>query len=74
MKSAHDLRLKSIAFPAMGTGILKYPRDIVSTTMYEMVAEFEKQTPNTMVTTVTFVIYEKDLETFKVSGYNWLIK
>ncbi|XP_052088539.1 protein mono-ADP-ribosyltransferase PARP14-like isoform X3 [Mytilus californianus] len=56
---------KSIALPAMGTGKLGYPRDLVATHMYSSVEQFASQNPSSNVTEVLFVLYDKDHQTVK---------
>ncbi|XP_060085651.1 protein mono-ADP-ribosyltransferase PARP14-like isoform X2 [Ylistrum balloti] len=55
----------SIAFPAMGTGNLNYPRDIVAREMYKIVTKYSNQNPSSPVRKVLFVIYDKDVPTVK---------
>ena len=59
---------KSIALPAMGTGNLGFPRDVVAETMFNSVIEFSKKNPGTSVKDVRFVLYDKDQPTIKVSA------
>lgn len=56
----------SIAFPALGTGTLKYPVDLVAKSMYKCVEDFTLQNPNSRITEVLFVLYDKDYEAVKV--------
>ncbi|XP_033757735.1 protein mono-ADP-ribosyltransferase PARP14-like isoform X1 [Pecten maximus] len=56
---------ESVAFPAMGTGNLSYPRDIVAREMYKIVSKYSTQNPTSPVTNVMFVIYDKDAPTIK---------
>ena len=57
------LNLKSIAFPAFGSGNLGYPKSEVPKMMFEHVDEyFEEYEPDIKV---YFVIFEKDVETVK---------
>lgn len=58
--------LSSIAFPAMGTDNLGYPRDMVAEEMCNSVFNFSKENPNTSLKQVLFVVYEKDTQTFQV--------
>ena len=57
---------KSIAFPAMGTGQLGYPKDLVARHMYSSVDQFSLQNPSSSVTEVLFVLYIKDYQTIQV--------
>ena len=57
----------SVALPAMGTGNLHFPRDVVAEIMFNSVIEFSEANPATSVNEVRFVLYEKDLFTIDVS-------
>ena len=37
----------SLALPAIGTGNLQYPRDVVAETMYKAVIDYSEQNPDT---------------------------
>ena len=64
--------LTSIALPAMGTGGLQFPRDIVAETMFNSVIEFSNKNPGTSVKDVRCVLYDKDQPTIDVSTkYKW---
>ena len=60
--------LKSIAFPSIGTGNLQFPRALVAQTMFDEVKAFSRASPQTSITTVLFVIHERDVETLNVSA------
>ncbi|XP_052077921.1 protein mono-ADP-ribosyltransferase PARP14-like [Mytilus californianus] len=55
----------SIAFPALGTGNLGYPKSEVARMMFSNVEMFGRNNPSTSITDVRFVIYEKDTEVLK---------
>ncbi|XP_041369437.1 protein mono-ADP-ribosyltransferase PARP15-like [Gigantopelta aegis] len=57
--------LASIAFPVMGTGVLKYPRDVVSNVIFESFDSFSKNHPNTSLQ-VKVVIHPNDVENWRV--------
>ena len=57
---------QSIAFPAMGTGNLQFPRDVVANTMFDTVIEFSRGNPNTVLKDVRFVLFNKDQPTIDV--------
>lgn len=63
---SHKQNLSSIAFPAMGTGKLGYPRDMVAEEMCNSVLNFSKENLNTSLKKVLFVVYEKDTPAIKV--------
>ena len=58
----------SIALPAMGTGGLQFPRDVVAQTMFNSVIEFSKKNPGTSVKDVRFVLYSGDQPAIGVSA------
>lgn len=64
----------SIAFPAIGTGILHYPCDVVAKIMAEEIMAFSRQNPKTSLRDVRIVLLPSDTSTIKVkfavSGFN----
>lgn len=62
-----DQKLSSIAFPALGTGILQYPADLVAKLMIESVIDYATQNPSCTLNEVVVVLYHQDLNTQKVS-------
>ena len=69
LKTADQNGLKSIAFPALGTGNLGYPADLVASTMYQAVQHFERIKSDTSVEEVMFVVFYKDHPTVAVSAF-----
>nr|XP_034317327.1 protein mono-ADP-ribosyltransferase PARP14 isoform X2 [Crassostrea gigas] len=65
LMESHKQNLSSIAFPAMGTGKLGYPRDMVAEEMCNSVLNFSKENLNTSLKKVLFVVYEKDTPAIK---------
>ena len=55
----------SIAFPAIGTGQLGYPKDIVAREMFNTVKKFAEKNVSSL-RQVDFVLYPKDYNTIKV--------
>ncbi|XP_048244604.1 protein mono-ADP-ribosyltransferase PARP14-like isoform X2 [Haliotis rufescens] len=70
LQEAHKKRYQSIAFPALGTGNLGYPRDVVAKTMMETVEEFGQDNPGTSLQEVKIVVYHKDNATTKAFQYH----
>lgn len=65
---AGELKLESIAFPALATGIAAFPVDECAATMIGAVREFDKAHPKSTIRRVRFVLFgEQDYETFKRS-------
>ncbi|XP_076078270.1 protein mono-ADP-ribosyltransferase PARP14-like isoform X1 [Mytilus galloprovincialis] len=65
LSEAEGKRCKSIAMPAMGTGKLGYPRALVAKHMYDTVHQYSSRNPNSCITKVMFVLYDKDDQTVK---------
>ncbi|KAJ8316973.1 hypothetical protein KUTeg_004877 [Tegillarca granosa] len=55
----------TIAFPALGTGNLGFPRDIVAKEMFQCVTDFSIGHPRCNITEVRFVVYDKDIACVK---------
>ncbi|XP_052099782.1 protein mono-ADP-ribosyltransferase PARP14-like isoform X2 [Mytilus californianus] len=51
-------KYKSIVFPALGTGNLRYPRDLIAETMYKCVSQFDQS--NTSLKEVKFLCYDDE--------------
>lgn len=64
---ADDRKFKTLAFPAMGTGRLQIPPDVVATCVQEVVEEYSLSHPQTSVEKLIFVIHEADTENFQVN-------
>ena len=56
----------SIALPAIGTGNLHFPRDVVAETMFNTVIEFSRANPATSVKDVGFILHDQDQPTIDV--------
>ena len=67
LNHATQSRFTSVVLPAMGTGNLHFPRDVVAEMMFNSVIEFSKKNPGTSVKDVRFVLYNKDQATIDVS-------
>ena len=59
--------MKSIAFPAIGTGKLQYPPIEVAAAFFEAARYFEMKIPHAYLKDMTIVIYGTDEHIFKVS-------
>ena len=60
---------KSIAFPALGTGNLGYPRDMVAAAMFDEVKKFSMANQRTSLQDVCFLVYPADRATVQVKIY-----
>ena len=73
LSEANNRQMKSIAFPALGTGNLRYPKDLVAKVMFDTVESFGILHPKTRLTDVFFVLYHGDQETVKVRKPKYII-
>ncbi|KAK0040323.1 poly [ADP-ribose] polymerase 14, partial [Biomphalaria pfeifferi] len=56
---AESLKAKSISFPALGTGILRYPPDISAEVIMEAIRQHAKKNTHTLQF-VDIVVFPKD--------------
>ena len=52
--------MRSIAFPAIGTGTLGFPHDVAAKICFEECKEFDKKNPSTCLKDIHFVVYHQD--------------
>ena len=62
------MNMTSIAFAAIGTGTLHFPRDQVAEIYFDEVITFSQKNPSTKVKDIRFVLYDKD--TLTVQAFN----
>ena len=67
LKRAASKGAKSIAFPAIGTGNLGYPKQSVAKAMFDGVQKFKNFYNGSSIVEVLFVIYPKDTKAILVS-------
>lgn len=67
------MRARSIAIPALGTGKLGYPRDIVARIMLDTASDFSKTNPSSL-REIWIVLYKLDIPTIKVTGLNSIVQ
>ena len=60
-------KLKSLALPAIGTGKLKMPPDVVAAILYDEVNKFSAEKPQTTLKHVIFVAFDKNQIVVNVS-------
>lgn len=65
LKEASIQQFSTIAIPALGTGNLGFPRDVVARTILTTVSRFPQKFPNTSLKEVRVVLF-KDPETMRV--------
>lgn len=66
LNQAIQNNLKSIAFPALGCGILNMPPVRVAQKMFQVFRQFEQDHPNSSLTEIDIVIIPTDTQIFKV--------
>nr|KAG5706732.1 hypothetical protein BaRGS_007235 [Batillaria attramentaria] len=57
---------KTIAFPALGTGGLGYPREKVARSMFMVLSQFQKDKPTSSLREVRVVLHESDRQSIQV--------
>lgn len=68
LRRAEEQQLKSIAFPALGTGVAGFPLDDCAKVMSGAVREYAAAKPQSVIELVVFVLFtERDFQIFKRS-------
>ena len=62
-----DCRLESVGFPALGTGNLNYPPQMVAKCMMEAIVEYIEQSSRTELRKVHIVLYPDNRRVCQVS-------
>ncbi|XP_073408011.1 protein mono-ADP-ribosyltransferase PARP14-like isoform X2 [Dendrobates tinctorius] len=65
LDTAEQRRLRSITFPAIGTGILGFPKSSVATFLFDEVLTFSSASKTLSLQQVTFMLHPNDQETIK---------
>ncbi|XP_009977362.1 PREDICTED: poly [ADP-ribose] polymerase 14-like, partial [Tauraco erythrolophus] len=65
LEIAEELSLKSITFPAIGTGNLGFPRSIVAKLLFDKVFEFSSKTEINSLEEVHFLLHPKDADNIR---------
>ena len=60
LQAASAQGMKSIAFPAIGTGTLQFPRTDVAEIYFDEVISYSQKNPRTSIKEVRFVLYDQD--------------
>ncbi|XP_039613230.1 protein mono-ADP-ribosyltransferase PARP9 [Polypterus senegalus] len=71
LQAASDEKMKSISFPAIGSGLLHFPKEIVARVIIDQIYTFANTYKGTNLT-VNFVLYPGDREIFEV--VEWIFK
>ena len=67
LKSASENKCESIAFPALGTGLLNYPADKVAHCTLQSIKDFSNNRPQTSIKYVNIIVFHQDNASFNVS-------
>ncbi|NWR77637.1 PAR14 polymerase, partial [Centropus unirufus] len=68
LEIAEELSLKTITFPAIGTGILGFPRSIVAKLLFDKVFEFSSKNRVNSLEEVHFLLHPKDTANIQVKA------
>ncbi|NXS16895.1 PAR14 polymerase, partial [Mystacornis crossleyi] len=69
LEIAEELSLKSITFPAIGTGKLEFPRSVVAKLLFDKVFEFSSKNRVNSLEEVHFLLHPKDTANIQVTPY-----
>ncbi|NXT15310.1 PAR14 polymerase, partial [Prunella fulvescens] len=72
LEIAEELSLKSITFPAIGTGNLEFPRSVVAKLLFDKVFEFSSENRVNSLEEVHFLLHTKDTANIQVSYCGFL--
>ncbi|XP_077985097.1 protein mono-ADP-ribosyltransferase PARP14-like [Glandiceps talaboti] len=72
LSKASKSGMTSIAIPALGTGGLNYPRDVVAKIMYEEAITFSSKNPRSSLNEMRVVVYDKDQITCSAFEYEMM--
>ncbi|NWU52151.1 PAR14 polymerase, partial [Dromas ardeola] len=72
LQIAEELSLKSITFPAIGTGNLGFPRSVVAKLLFDKVFEFSNKNRVNSLEEVHFLLHPKDTANIQVSYHVFL--
>ncbi|NXD82845.1 PAR14 polymerase, partial [Halcyon senegalensis] len=72
LEIAEELSLKSITFPAIGTGNLGFPKSVVAKLLFDKVFEFSSRKGLCSLKEVYFLLHPKDITNIQVSYHVFL--
>ncbi|NXW86314.1 PAR14 polymerase, partial [Alopecoenas beccarii] len=72
LEIAEELSLKSVTFPAIGTGNLGFPRSVVAKLLFDKVFEFSSKNGVNSLEEVHFLLHPKDTANIQVSYHGFL--
>ena len=65
LQEADQRKMTSIAFAAIGTGVLNFPKDQVADLYFNEVISYDQKNPKTSLRDVRFVLFHKDTSTIQ---------
>lgn len=65
LDTADTCKFSSIAFPALGTGALWFPADVVANLFFSVIRTYERNNPGTNLQLVHLVLWERDKAVIK---------
>lgn len=68
LEQAEKLQMGSISFPAIGTGALSFPRDVVSKVLLREIHSFSRRRAPRHLRDVAIVVHPSDRQTEDVSA------
>jgi len=68
LNRCNHFRLDSLAFPALGTGSLRYPADVTAKSMFKHVKSWLGENSNVGMKLISFVVFPND--TKSVEGFS----
>ncbi|NWH70554.1 PAR14 polymerase, partial [Piaya cayana] len=72
LEIAEELALKTITFPAIGTGVLEFPRSVVAKLLFDKVFEFSSKNRVKSLQEVHILLHPKDTANIRVSYHVFL--
>lgn len=66
---AESMNMRSIAFPAVGTGLPKFPPDVVASEMFSQAQSFSSSS----LMTIEFVIFHDNMDVIRVKLHYTMI-
>jgi O-acetyl-ADP-ribose deacetylase len=71
LKTAEDLKIRSIAFPAISTGIYGFPKDRAAEIFMHIIREYFNNQPGSLINTVKIVLFDEiTLHAFSTAFHN----
>lgn len=64
LESTSKEKLTSIAIPAVGTGVLQFPNDVVVNCLFKEADDFSAKNKDTSINEIRFVVYAQDKKMF----------